>query len=136
MQKIGNLIKKYYTTEQGFNETHYDQNQRQQIKKNIVKADETNQELEITENYLTGYLNNNKALQRGIRLSKNEAKKIMPKGKRYLKEDNEFVLFFRGSFYLEGQESGKAYNTKPEQTRVIRDNLTRLYPNILGYNNK
>jgi hypothetical protein len=136
MQKIGNLIKKHYTTEQGFKETHFDQNQRQQIKKNIVKEDEINQQLEITEKNLTGYLNNNKALQRGIRLNKEEAKMIMPKGKRYLKEDEEFILFFNGSFYLEGQESGKIYNTKPDQSRSIRDNLTRLYPNILGYKNK
>jgi len=133
MEKIGNLINRCYTTEQGFKETHIDQNQRQHIKKNIVKADKTNQELEITEKNLTEHLNDNKALQQGIRLTKDEAKKIMPKGKRYLKEDDEFVLFFRGSFYLEGQESGKAYNTKPEQTRVIRDNLTKLYPKILGY---
>jgi len=132
MKKLGDLIKDNCQIESELDKTHIDEIQRQQIKAGVVKADEVNQQLEMTQEQLTKYLENLKDLQFGVRLTREEAKNIMPKRTRLLKEDNEFILFFNRVFYLEGQTTGKNYDTRPDQTRIIRDNIRQQYPDIIN----
>jgi len=132
MKKLGDLIKDNCQIESELDKTHIDEIQRQQIKAGVVKADEVNQQLEMTQEQLTKYLENLKDLQFGVRLTREEAKNIMPKRTRLLKEDNEFILFFNRFFYLEGQTTGKNYDTRPDQTRIIRDNIRQQYPDIIN----
>ncbi len=127
-----NPIKKLYQIESELDKTHIDEIQIQQLKAGIVKADEINQQLEMTQEQLTEYLETLKDLQFGVRLTREEAKNIMPKRTRLLREDNEFILFFNRVFYLEGQTTGKNYDTRPDQTRIIRDNIRQQYPDIIN----